>query len=131
MLLLYYNKNNQILCRLQQHTQVQSILNKYIYINHATTACRNILPGACMAIWFVSLFFTNFSISATLFLTQSINLDILLNASAILFVSWSAVGDDKFDEPKLDSSKAKKRLSTYRRLILYDRILTLDKIILK
>ena len=84
-----------------------------------------------MAIWFVSLFFTNFSISATLFLTQSINLDILLNASAILFVSWSAVGDDKFDEPKLDSSKAKKRLSTYRRMTLYDRILTLDKIILK
>lgn len=37
---------------------------------------------------------------------------ILLKASAILFVSWSAVGADKLDEPKLLKSKAKKRLST-------------------
>lgn len=45
-------------------------------------------------------------------LIHFLNRDILLNASAILFVSLSAVGADKLDEPKLDKSKAKKRLST-------------------
>ena len=35
-----------------------------------------------------------------------------LNASAILFVSLSAAGADKLDEPKFDKSNAKKRLST-------------------
>jgi hypothetical protein len=45
-------------------------------------------------------------------LTHFLNRDILLNASAILFVSLSAVGADKLDEPKLDKSKAKKRLRT-------------------
>lgn len=77
------------------------------------TILKDILPGACMAIWFVSLFLSIFKTSAALLLTQSMNLDILLKASAILFVSWSAVGDDKFDEPKFDSNRAKKRLSTY------------------
>lgn len=42
------------------------------------------------------------------------NLDILLKASAILLVSWSAVGVDKLEEPKLDSNRAKKRLSTWK-----------------
>lgn len=46
------------------------------------------------------------------FFIQSMNLDILLKASAILFVSESAVGLDKLDDPKLDSNRAKKRLST-------------------
>lgn len=44
--------------------------------------------------------------------THFLNRDILLKASAILFVSWSAVGADKLDEPKFDKSKAKKRLRT-------------------
>lgn len=35
-----------------------------------------------------------------------------LKASAILFVSLSAVGADRLDEPKLLKSKAKKRLRT-------------------
>lgn len=35
-----------------------------------------------------------------------------MKASAILFVSLSAVGADKLDEPKFDKSKAKKRLRT-------------------
>lgn len=34
-------------------------------------------------------------------------------ASAILFVSLSAVGADRFAEPKLLSNRAKKRLRTY------------------
>lgn len=50
--------------------------------------------------------------SATLRFTQSVNLDILLKASAILFVSWSAVGVDKLEDPKFDSNRAKKRLRT-------------------
>lgn len=44
-------------------------------------------------------------------LIQFIKRPIRLNASAILLVSVSAVGD-RFDEPKLLKSKAKKRLST-------------------
>lgn len=55
----------------------------------------------------------NFSTLATLVLIQLENRDIRLNASAILFVSLSAVGADSEDEPKLDKSKAKKRLSTW------------------
>lgn len=49
--------------------------------------------------------------------TQSMNLDILLKASAILFVSWSAEGVDKLDEPKFDSNRAKKRLSTWNYIV--------------
>lgn len=45
-------------------------------------------------------------------LIHFLNRDILLNASAILLVSLSAVGADKLDEPKFDKSKAKKRLRT-------------------
>lgn len=45
-------------------------------------------------------------------LIQLIKREMRLNASAILFVSLSAVGADKLDEPKLLKSKAKKRLST-------------------
>lgn len=45
-------------------------------------------------------------------LIQLIKREMRLKASAILFVSLSAVGADKLDEPKLLKSKAKKRLST-------------------
>lgn len=45
---------------------------------------------------------------------QFIKRPIRSNASAILFVSLSAVGADKFDEPKLLKSKAKKRFRTYK-----------------
>lgn len=45
-------------------------------------------------------------------LIQLIKREMRLNASAILFVSLSAVGADKLDEPKLLKSKAKKRLRT-------------------
>lgn len=72
-----------------------------------------------MAIWFVSLFLSSFKKSAMLFLIQSVNLDILLKASAILLVSWSAVGEDKLDEPKLDRSRAKKRLRTWNAKIYF------------
>lgn len=72
----------------------------------------HILPGACIEIWLVNLFFNNLRNSLMLRFTQSMNLDIRLNASAILLVSWSAVGVDKLDEPKFDSNRAKKRLST-------------------
>jgi hypothetical protein len=48
-----------------------------------------------------------------LLFTHALKRAIRLNASAILFVSLSAVGADKLDEPKLLKSKAKKRLSTY------------------
>jgi hypothetical protein len=54
-------------------------------------------------------------------LTHFLNRDILLNASAILFVSLSAVGADKLDEPKLDKSKAKKRLRTCREISKFKR----------
>lgn len=47
-------------------------------------------------------------------LIQSINRLIRLKASAILLVSLSAVGALRLDEPKLDKSNAKKRLSTWR-----------------
>lgn len=46
-------------------------------------------------------------------LIQSTKRPIRANASAILFVSWSAAGADKLDEPKLLKSKAKKRLRTW------------------
>lgn len=45
-------------------------------------------------------------------LIQFLKRAIRLNASAILFVSVSAAGVDRLDEPKLDSNSAKKRLST-------------------
>lgn len=48
-------------------------------------------------------------------LIQLIKREMRLNASAILFVSLSAVGADKLDEPKLLKSKAKKRLRTCKR----------------
>lgn len=48
-------------------------------------------------------------------LIQLIKREMRLNASAILFVSLSAVGADKLDEPKLLKSKAKKRLRTCER----------------
>lgn len=94
-------------------------LHIYTYISyttntrHATYILAHSLPGACMAIWLVSLFFSNFNMSAILRFIQSINLDIRLIASAILLVSWSAVGVDKLDEPKFDSNRAKKRLRTW------------------
>ena len=47
------------------------------------------------------------------FLTNSLNLLILLNASVSLLVpSSSLVAPDKFEAPKLDKSKAKKRFKT-------------------
>ena len=50
------------------------------------------------------------------FLTNSLNLLILLNASVSLFVpSSSLVAPDRFEAPKLDKSKAKKRFKTYKR----------------
>ena len=52
------------------------------------------------------------------FLANSLNLLILLNASVSLFVpSSSLVAPDKFEAPKLDKSKAKKRFKTYERFI--------------
>lgn len=73
----------------------------------------HILPGAWIAIWLVSLFLSILRKSATFLFTNAENLDILLKASAILLVSWSALGVDKLEEPKLDSNRAKKRLSTW------------------
>lgn len=60
----------------------------------------------------MTLFLTHFKALNILLLTHFLNRDILLNASAILLVSSSAAGADKLDEPKLDKSKAKKRLRT-------------------
>lgn len=69
-------------------------------------------PGAWSDIWLVSLARIILAKLSILSLTQFMNRDIRLIASAILFVSLSAVGADKFDEPKLLKSKAKKRFST-------------------
>lgn len=52
-------------------------------------------------------------------LIQLIKREMRLNASAILFVSLSAVGADKLDEPKLLKSKAKKRLRTCKDTVSY------------
>lgn len=70
------------------------------------------LPGGWTDIWFVILFLIAFKKFNMLLFTHFLNRDILLNASAILFVSLSAVGADRLDEPKLLKSKAKKRLRT-------------------
>lgn len=58
-------------------------------------------------------------------LIQLIKREMRLNASAILFVSLSAVGADKLDEPKLLKSKAKKRLRTCKDTVSY--ILTVSE----
>lgn len=81
-------------------------------LKHIATAQHTQLPGGCTEIWFVILFLTHFKALNILLLTHFLNRDILLNASAILLVSSSAAGADKLDEPKLDKSKAKKRLRT-------------------
>lgn len=52
---------------------------------------------------------------------QFMNRPIRSNASAILLVSLSAVGADRFDEPKLLKSKAKKRLRTWKTDKVYPR----------
>lgn len=75
------------------------------------------LPGGWMDIWLVILFLSLFNAFNILCFTHFLNRDILLNASAILLVSLSAVGADKLDEPKLLKSKAKKRLRTWNDLI--------------
>lgn len=62
----------------------------------------------------MSLFLIIRKQSAILRLTQALKRAIRLKASAILFVSLSAVGADKLDDPKFDKSKAKKRFRTCR-----------------
>ena len=85
-----------------------------IYSNVTThKQSQLLLPDGCTDIWLVILFFSFFKPFAILDLIHFLNRDILLKASAILFVSWSAVGADKLDEPKFDKSKAKKRLRTW------------------
>lgn len=70
-------------------------------------------PGVWSDIWFVNLARNALATFTTDLLTHALNLLILLNASAILLVSVSAVGADRFDEPKFDKSKAKKRFKTW------------------
>lgn len=61
----------------------------------------------------MNLALMNLTTSRAVRLTHAIIRAILSKASVILFVSLSAVGADRFDEPKLLKSKAKKRLSTW------------------
>lgn len=63
-------------------------------------------------------------------LIQLIKREMRLNASAILFVSLSAVGADKLDEPKLLKSKAKKRLRTCKGVSINHGLTSLTKIFL-
>lgn len=70
-------------------------------------------PGAWSDIWLVSLALNILTRFEQLRLIQFINLAIRSIASAILLVSLSAVGADRFDEPKFDKSNAKKRLRTF------------------
>lgn len=69
-------------------------------------------PGAWSEIWLVSLARIIVARLSKLSLTHFMKRAIRSIASAILFVSLSAVGADKFDEPKLLKSNAKKRFST-------------------
>ncbi len=63
-------------------------------------------------IWLVTFSFMAFRNLKIDILIQFEKRPILSNASTILLVSLSAVGADRFDEPKLLSNKAKKRLRT-------------------
>jgi hypothetical protein len=72
-------------------------------------------PGVWSDIWFVNLALNALATLTIDLLTHALNLVILLNASAILLVSVSAVGADRLDEPKLDKSKAKKRFKTWHK----------------
>lgn len=69
-------------------------------------------PGAWSDIWLVNLALMNLAASAQFRLIHCIKRAIRSIASVILLVSLSAVGADRFEEPKLLKSKAKKRLST-------------------
>lgn len=70
-------------------------------------------PGAWSDIWLVSLARINLAKARIFRLIHLMKRAIRSIASAILFVSLSAVGADRFDEPKLLSSRAKKRFRTY------------------
>lgn len=71
-------------------------------------------PAVWSEIWFVNLARIALAPLRMLLLIQLENLPILSNASAILFVSLSAVGAERLDEPKLLSNRAKKRFKTCR-----------------
>lgn len=70
-------------------------------------------PGAWSDIWLVSLARINLRKLRTFRLIHLMKRAIRSIASVILFVSLSAVGADRFDEPKLLSNRAKKRFRTY------------------
>lgn len=69
-------------------------------------------PGAWSDIWLVSLARINLAKARIFRLIHLMKRAIRSIASAILFVSLSAVGADRFDEPKLLSNRAKKRFRT-------------------
>lgn len=70
-------------------------------------------PGAWSDIWLVNLARINLAKARIFRLIHLMKRAIRSIASAILFVSLSAVGADRFDEPKLLSNRAKKRFRTY------------------